>query len=129
VQAAVRPQALARRHARQQTVQAVSSESNSADEHGPDDEGEERDETSALALGAAGALVYAFGLAVDSRILRLLGLGSAGAGAALYARERLEERDQRIDAAEDSIRSTLDELDPVARAQIIKDLAKDLGDG
>lgn len=98
------------------------------DEHGPDDEAEP-DETTALALGAAGALVFALGLAVDSRMLRLLGLGSAGAGAALYARERLEERNERIDAAEDAIRSTLDELDPVARAQIIKDLADELGDG
>ena len=112
---------------RAHTHEAVSTDPSSAAE-GSTGEGE-HDETTVVALGAAGAFVFGLGVAVDSRALRLLGLGAAGAGAIILARERLEERGRKIDAAEDSIKSTLDELDPVARAQVLKGIAEDFVDG
>jgi len=53
-----------------------------------------------------------------------VGLLAGGAGVALYARERLAERSAKIDAAEERVRSELDDLDPVARAQVLADLAR-----
>ena len=81
-------------------------------------------QTVAIAVGAGGALAFVLGWLLHSRLLRLLGIVAAGAGGVLYTRERLAERSEKIDAAESSIRSTLDDLDPVARAQILIDLAK-----
>jgi hypothetical protein len=54
----------------------------------------------------------------------MAGLGAALVGGGLYAREKLVERGEKISAAETSIRSELDDLDPVARAQVLKDLAE-----
>ena len=39
------------------------------------------------------------------------------------ARERMAERNRRIEQAADHIRAELDDLDPVARAQVLADMA------
>jgi hypothetical protein len=86
----------------------------------------ERDhqETVALAVSASGAAALVLGWIIGSRLLRVLGLGSAVAGAVLYTRVKLAERNEKIDTAEDDVRSALDGLDPVARAQVLADAAK-----
>jgi HAMP domain-containing protein len=83
----------------------------------------EDDETAALTVGAGGVLALVLGRILDSGLLRLLGLVAVAAGGGLYARARLTERTEKIETAEGHIRSELDELDPVARAQVMKDLA------
>lgn len=75
------------------------------------------------ALAGGGVLAIVIGLIVKSRLLRLVGLLAAVAGGGLYARTKIDERGEKIDAAETTIRSTLDDLDPVARAQVLIDLA------
>ena len=77
-----------------------------------------------LAVGGCGVAAILLGWILGSRLLRALGLMAAAAGGALYLRERLSERNDRIDAAESDILSALDGLDPVARAQVLKDLAE-----
>jgi prefoldin subunit 5 len=84
----------------------------------------EDDETVAIALGAVGAFAFVLGVVAGSRLLRLVGIGAAVAGGSIYAREMLDERGERIDAAESEIRSELADLDPVARAQVLKDVAQ-----
>jgi hypothetical protein len=42
----------------------------------------------------------------------------------VYARRKLEVRRAKIDVAESHIRSELDDLDPVARAQVLADMAR-----
>lgn len=79
----------------------------------------------ALALAAGGVAAFGLGLILGSGLLRLLGLIAAAAGGGLLAREKMTERGAKIEAATDQIRSELDELDPVARAQVVADLAKD----
>jgi hypothetical protein len=81
-------------------------------------------ETVALAAAAGGAAALVVGLVVGSRLLRILGLGAAAAGGVLYARVKLAERSEKIKAAEDDVRSALEDLDPVARAQVLADAAK-----
>jgi hypothetical protein len=81
-------------------------------------------ETAALAVGAGGVITLALGWFFHSGALRLLGLAAAVAGGGLYARTKLAERSEKIDAAESTIRSELDDLDPVARAQVLKDIAQ-----
>ena len=80
-------------------------------------------ETVALTLGAGGAVALVVGGMFDSGLLRVLGLAAAVAGVGLFARAKLTERTEKIEAAESHIRSELDELDPVARAQVLKGLA------
>jgi hypothetical protein len=46
------------------------------------------------------------------------------AGSAFYARIKVAERNEKIETAEDDVRSALDGLDPVARAQVLADAAK-----
>jgi prefoldin subunit 5 len=84
----------------------------------------EDDETVAIALGAGGAFAFVLGVVAGSRLLRLVGIGAAVAGGSIYAREMLAARGERIDAAESEIRSELADLDPVARAQVLKDVAQ-----
>jgi hypothetical protein len=79
----------------------------------------------APALAVAGAITFLVGLIRRSRFVGVLGLVLALAGGGLVARRKLEERGQKIDAAESTIRSELDELDPVARAQVLTDIAKE----
>ncbi|HEY7731877.1 MAG TPA: hypothetical protein VH950_13435 [Gaiellaceae bacterium] len=85
---------------------------------------EDDDETLALKVAAGGALALVLGLIFGSRLLRLLGLVAALAGGGLYARGKLAERSEKIDAAETRIRSELDDLDPVARAQVIQGIVE-----
>ena len=81
-------------------------------------------ETVALAISASGAAALVIGWIIGSRLLRILGLGSALAGGVFYTRIKLAERNEKIEAAEDEVRSALDDLDPVARAQVLADAAK-----
>jgi len=81
-------------------------------------------ERTAMAVGAGGVLAFLLSWIVHSKILRMLGLGAALTGAAFYARERYDERAKRIDEAEDNVRSALDDLDPVARAQVLFDVTR-----
>lgn len=84
----------------------------------------EDDETVAMALGAGGTFAFALGVVAGSRLLRLVGIGALVAGGGIYAREMLAERGEQIDAAESEIISELADLDPVARAQVLKDVAQ-----
>ena len=77
-----------------------------------------------LALTAGGALTLVLGWILGSGTLRALGLTAAVVGGGLYARGRLPERSETIDEAESHIRSELDELDPIARAQVLEGLAR-----
>jgi uncharacterized membrane protein YfcA len=81
-------------------------------------------DTVALAIAAGGLLGVAASLIVDSRLLRVLGLASMVAGAALLVRGKVAARNEKIDEAESTIRSQLDDLDPVARAQVLADIAQ-----
>jgi hypothetical protein len=86
------------------------------DQPGPENEG------LALKLAAGGTLAIVLGWLLDSGFLRALGLLAAIAGGGLYARARLAERDEQIEEAESHIRSELDDLDPIARAQVLEGL-------
>jgi hypothetical protein len=77
-----------------------------------------------LALVAGGVLALVVGRIRHSKLWSLFGILSAVAGGGLYARARFLERSDRIDEAESRIHSELDELDPVARAQVLADIAK-----
>lgn len=81
-------------------------------------------EGAAPALALGGVAAFLLGWIRGSGLLRLLGLVAAVAGAGLYAREKLTERSEKIEAAESSIRSELEDLDPIARAQVIGGLAR-----
>jgi hypothetical protein len=81
-------------------------------------------ERTAMAVGAGGLLAFLLSWILDSKILRVLGLGAGVAGGALYARQKFAERAEKIEAAEGAVRSTLDDLDPVARAQVLMDIAR-----
>jgi len=81
-------------------------------------------ETVVLALSAGGAAALVIGWIIGSRLLRIVGLGSAAAGGVFYARMKLAERSEKIKAAEKDVRSALDDLDPIARAQVLADAAK-----
>jgi hypothetical protein len=78
----------------------------------------------AAVLCAGGALVFVLGAARHSRLLRVAGLLATLAAGGLYARRKLAVRRARIDVAESHIRSELDDLDPVARAQVLADIAR-----
>ena len=81
-------------------------------------------ETRALAVGAGGVAAFVLGWILGSGFLRLLGFSAVAVGGGLYAREKLVERSEKIDAAKESIRSELEDLDPVARAQVLKGVAQ-----
>ena len=80
------------------------------------------DEALARMVGVGGALVLGGGLILRSRLVCGLGLVATITGAGLYARVRLAERHKKIEEAETDIRAELDKLDPVARAQVLKDI-------
>lgn len=88
------------------------------------DLGGDADDTLALKLVAGGAVALLLGWLLDSGLLRFAGFVAALAGGGMFARRMLAERGQQIDAAESNIRSELDGLDPVARAQVLADLAQ-----
>jgi hypothetical protein len=75
-------------------------------------------------LAMIGVLAFALGWIRNSRALRTLGFVFAAGGAGLYARGRIAERAEKIEAAQSHIRSELEELDPVARAQVLADVAR-----
>jgi len=82
------------------------------------------DDTIALAVGAGGVVGLVVGLILDSRLLRVLGLAGMAGGAALLVRGKLAERSEQIEDAKSTIRSELDDLDPIARAQVLADIAQ-----
>jgi hypothetical protein len=75
-----------------------------------------------LAAGALGVLVL--GIARGSTPLRAAALIATLAAGGLYVRRKLGARRTKMDVAESHIRSELDELDPVARAQVLADIAR-----
>ena len=75
-----------------------------------------------VAAGGLGVLVL--GAARGSTLLRVAGLVVTLAGCGLYARRKFQVRRARMDVAESHIRSELDDLDPVARAQVLADIAR-----
>jgi hypothetical protein len=81
-------------------------------------------EHSGLTLAGGGVLVFVLGSVRHSRFVQLAGLGAAVTGGGLYARAWLARRGEKIEAAGEHIRSELDDLDPVARAQVLADVAK-----
>lgn len=83
------------------------------------------EEIAGLALAMAGAAALVVGLVRRSRLLRALGVVLALAGGGVFARRKLAERSQRIDEAESTIRGELGDLDPVARAQVLADIARE----
>ena len=64
------------------------------------------------------------GLARHSTPLRVAGIVATFAACGLYARRKLKVRKAKIDVAESNIRSELDDLDPVARAHVLADIAR-----
>ena len=83
-----------------------------------------RDEaTGGLAIVGSGIALVVLGWIVGSRVLRILGFLAAAGGAGLYAKARISDRSEKIDAAESHIRSELEDLDPLAQAEVIAKLA------
>ena len=83
--------------------------------------------TVGLAVGAGGVLALVAGWRRNSPILRAFGTTLALAGSGLYAHGKIAERDERIEATQAQVRSELDELDPLARAQVLEGLARSDG--
>jgi hypothetical protein len=83
------------------------------------------EEIAGLTLALAGAVTFILGLIRHSRLQRALGFVLLVAGGGFFARHKLAERGEKIDAAEGRIRSELDDLDPVARAQVLADMARE----
>ena len=79
------------------------------------------DGDSAVALGlvGGGTIVFLAGVLFGSRLVRLVGLLAGIGGGALLVAERMREREERIDQAQEHIGEELANLDPVARAQVI----------
>ena len=84
----------------------------------------EDDDVVYVAVGAAG--VAGFTPRVDRRLTRApFARARIGRGRrCLLARRKLTERNEKIDSAATAIRSELDDLDPVARAQVLADIAQ-----
>jgi hypothetical protein len=72
-----------------------------------------------------GAVLLVVGMLTGSRFLRVLGIVKVAAGAFWIARARLTQRAEEIERADANIRAELDDLDPVARAQVLAGLAND----
>jgi hypothetical protein len=81
-------------------------------------------ETAGLAIVAGGVVVIVLGWIAHSRVLRVGGFLAAAAGSGLYARTKIAERSEKIDAAESHIRSELDDLDPIGKAEVIAKLTQ-----
>jgi len=76
-----------------------------------------------FALG--GATVFAVGCFRRSTLIALFGLAASAIGAAALARVKLAERAEKITDATAHVRADIQGLDPVARAQVLKDIARD----
>jgi len=83
-----------------------------------------QDEELGLRLLAGGAVVSVLAALARSRLLGLVGFVASLIGVVAILRGRLEQREEQILSAEDQIRSQLDDLDPLARARVLKDLAE-----
>jgi len=86
--------------------------------------GPDRSDIPAGAMAAGGIVVLVVGATRHSTVLRVAGLLATIAACTVYARRKFKVRKARIDVAESHIRSELDDLDPVARAQVLADLAR-----
>ena len=80
--------------------------------------------TVGLAVGAGGVLALVAGWRRNSALLRAFGTTLALAGGGLYAHGKITERDERIEATQSQIRSELDDLDPLAQAEVLEGLAR-----
>jgi hypothetical protein len=76
-----------------------------------------------FALIAGGTIAVFLSWPLQSKSLRALGGVAALAGTAASVRGRLAARRERIDVAESQAQAALDGLDPIARAQVLADLA------
>jgi hypothetical protein len=81
------------------------------------------EEVVGLALALAGAVTLVLGMIKHSRLLRALGFVLALAGGGVFARHKIAVRGEKIEAAENVVRDELAGLDPVARAQVLADIA------
>ena len=89
-----------------------------------DDPTRSEKEVAATAFAAAGGAVLLVGVLRRSAALSLLGLAAAALGGIALGRERLAERSEKIRDATEHVRDELAGLDPVARAQVLKDIAQ-----
>jgi hypothetical protein len=78
----------------------------------------------AVPVATAGVAMMCLSWPLHSRRLRTAGVVAMFAGGALYVRQRLAERSERISEAEERVHEALDGLDPVARAQVLADQAR-----
>ena len=83
-----------------------------------------KERTVGLAVGAGGVLALVAGRLLGSAVLQAFGVVAAITGGGIYAHQKVVERDAKIEEAETTIHSELDDLDPVARAQVLEDLAR-----
>jgi hypothetical protein len=82
-------------------------------------------ESQGALVAGGGIAVFLLSRIVGSSFVRAIGFLAAIAGAGLYARARFVMRNKRIEEAASHIRSELDDLDPIAKAQVIADLAQE----
>ena len=78
----------------------------------------------AIGLAGGGMLLLLTGSLLGSRVTRIAGFIALIGGAALFARRKVAQRSEKIDQAADHIKSELDDLDPVAQAQVIERLTR-----
>ena len=93
-------------------------------EVGADGQGR-REAVVAKAFAAGGVAMFAVGAFRRSFPLAIVGLAAGGVGGAALARLKLAERAAKIREATEHVRADIEGLDPVARAQVLKDIAKD----
>lgn len=87
----------------------------------------DREDALALGLLGGGAAVFLAGILLGSRFLRLVGFLAGLGGGAMLAAEWMQEREEQIEEAQETIAEELAGLDPVARAQVIANLTADAG--
>ena len=88
-------------------------------DHEPSKEG-----TVGLAIGAGGLAAFVAGRIFGSAVLQAFGVAAAITGGGTYAHRRIVEREAKMEDAENTIKAELDDLDPVARAQVLEDIAR-----
>jgi len=86
--------------------------------------GPDRGDGPAALLGTGGVILFVLGASRGSTFLRTTGLLATLSACGLYVRRKLQRRRARMVVAESHIRSELDDLDPVARAQVLADIAR-----
>ena len=83
-----------------------------------------KERTVGLAVAAGGVLALVAGRMLSSAVLQTFGVVASVTGSGIYAHRMIVERDAKIEEADTTIQSELDELDPVARAQVLENLAR-----